>query len=52
MMSATVSIEDFCIALYCASADPNALLPDDGGRITFVARTIDEACETYYRVEI
>jgi hypothetical protein len=34
----TVSIEDFCVALYCAYTRPDALNPDAAGRIAFTAR--------------
>jgi hypothetical protein len=46
-----ISIEDFCIALYCAYTRFDSLAPDAAGRITFTARTLDSDHEEYYRVE-
>jgi hypothetical protein len=46
-----ISIEDFCIALYCAYARFSSVAPDAAGRIAFTARTLDSDREEYYRVE-
>ncbi len=50
-MTATVSIEDLCIALYCAYTHPDALKPNASGRIAFTARLLDEDRENYFRAE-
>jgi len=46
-----ISIEDFCIALYCSYTRFDALAPDAAGTITFTARALDEDREDYYRVQ-
>ena len=48
---AEISIEDFCIALYCASTRFDTLAPDAVGTITFTARALDTDREDYYRVQ-
>jgi len=48
---AEISIEDFCIALYCAYTRFDALAPDVAGTITFTARVLDTDREDYYRVQ-
>jgi hypothetical protein len=46
-----ISIEDFCVALYCAHARLDALTPDAEGTIRFTARTLDGDHEEYWRVQ-
>jgi len=46
-----VSIEDFCIALYCAYTRPDTLKPNSQSRITFTARLLDADREDYFRAE-
>jgi len=46
-----ISIEDFCIALYCAEARFDNLAPNAAGMIAFTARTLDGGQEEFYRVE-
>jgi hypothetical protein len=46
-----ISIEDFCIALYCAYTRFNAVAPDAAGNLTFTARTLDGDRDEFYRVE-
>jgi hypothetical protein len=48
---AEISIEDFCIALYCSYTRFDSLAPDDTGTITFTARALDSTREDYYRVQ-
>jgi len=47
----TITIEDFCIALYCAFARPDAFEPDDAQRIAFTARALDQGREDHFRAE-
>ena len=47
---AEISIEDFCIALYCAYTRFDSVAPDATGTIAFTARTLDAEHEEYYRV--
>jgi hypothetical protein len=46
-----ISIEDFCIALYCAYTRYDAVAPDAAGTISFTARALDADREDYYRVQ-
>jgi len=46
-----ISIEDFCIALYCAYTRFDSMAPDPLGRIAFTTRTLDTDREEYCRVE-
>ena len=46
-----ITIEDFCIALYCSFTRFDALAPDAAGTITFTARALDGDREDYYRVQ-
>jgi hypothetical protein len=47
----TISIEDFCGALYCARARPTALRPNAAGQIRFTARSTNGGRRAYYRAE-
>ena len=48
---AEISIEDFCIALYCAYTRFDSLAPSEAGRITFTAQALDTDREEYFRVD-
>ena len=51
MSTPTVSIEDFCIALYCGYTRPDALKPDATGRIAFTAHVVENDREDHFRAE-
>jgi hypothetical protein len=46
-----ISIEDFCIALYCAYTRFDAVAPDAAGNVSFTARTLDAGQDDFFRVE-
>ena len=47
----TISIPDFCAALYCAEGRWDALSTAPTGRIVLTARALDTGREDYYHVE-
>ena len=51
MDRSTISIANFCAALYCAETRWEAFATAPTGRIVFTARTLDTGQENYYRVE-
>ncbi len=46
-----ISIEDFCIALYCTYTQFDALSPDAAGTIAFTARMVETGREVNCRVQ-
>jgi hypothetical protein len=46
----TISADDFCSAIYCATTPAAAFTLNDAGGIALVARVMDAGFEEYYRV--
>ena len=47
----TVSIEDFCAAIYCGFTDVDAFKPRADGEIAFTAEVTNARRKAFYRVE-